>query len=131
MGFDVRGRQEPTARKRPAIVGHRNYSPDLEPEEFYYAKLMLHTVWKEPGDWLHEHDRGSHAAAFQRIAADAATFPNFLTSICFPRMNGTVAAARELQKVQASPFPQIPTEHQKHHGCREVRRQLADHAGAG
>lgn len=60
-----------------------------------------HTVWKEPADWLQPEDDGSHAAAFQRIAADIAGHPNFLRSVCLPKLNGTVEAARKLQAVQA------------------------------
>ncbi|CAK9074946.1 unnamed protein product [Durusdinium trenchii] len=100
-GFKFRGCQEPIPRKRPAIVGYRNFNPDLEPEPFYYSRLLLHTVWKEPADWLQPEDDGSHAAAFQRIAADIAGHPNFLRSVCLPKLNGTVEAARKLQAVQA------------------------------
>ena len=82
-------------------MAHRNFSPDLEPENFYYSKRLLHTGWQEPGDWLEEEDQGSHAAAFQRIATDQERHPNFLNSICMPKMDGTVQAARELQAVQA------------------------------
>ena len=103
-GFRYIGKKEgekPTPRPWPAIVAHRNFSPDLEPENFYYSKLLLHTRWQEPGDWLEEEDQGSHAAAFQRIATDQERHPNFLNSICMPKMDGTVQAARELQAVQA------------------------------
>eukprot|EP00435_Cladocopium_sp_Y103_P035789 s1242_g9.t1 len=93
--------EKPTPRPWPAIVAHRNFSPDLEPENFYYSKLLLHTRWGEPGDWLEEEDKGSHAAAFQRIATDQERHPDFLNSICMPKMDGTVQAARELQAVQA------------------------------
>ena len=103
-GFDFRGRDQPVPRRLPATVGHRNYSPDLEPEEFYYSKLLLHTVWKQPGDWLRPDDRGSHAQAFKRIASDMLGYPDFLQSICHPQMDGTVAAARQLQKVQATMY---------------------------
>ena len=92
------------ARKRPAIVGHRNYSPDLQPEEFYYSKLLLYLRWVEPGDWLTEADCRSHAAAFHRIAMDRDQHPTFLQSVCFPKLDGTVQAARELQAVQAVMF---------------------------
>ena len=68
------GKEPPKPRRRPAIVGYR---PDLEPESFYYSKLLLHVTWKEPGDWLREADDGSHAAAFQRIAQDTANSPLF------------------------------------------------------
>eukprot|EP00435_Cladocopium_sp_Y103_P008766 s558_g2.t1 len=91
-------------RKRPAIVGHRRYSPDLQPEEFYYSKLLLYFRWVEPGGWLTEADGGSHAAAFHRIATDRDQHPTFLQSICFPKLDGTVQAARELQAVQAVMF---------------------------
>lgn len=40
-GFKFRGCQEPIPRKRPAIVGYRNFNPDLEPEPFYYSRLLL------------------------------------------------------------------------------------------
>ena len=92
------------SRKRPAIVGHRHYSPDLQPEEFYYSKLLLYLRWVEPGDWLTEADGGSHAAAFHRIATDQDRHPTFLHSACFPKLDGTVQAARELQAVQAVMF---------------------------
>ena len=91
-------------RKRPAIVGHRNYSPDLQPEEFYYSKMLLYLRWVEPGDWLTEADCGSHAAAFHRIATNRDQHPTFLQSVCFPKLDGTVQAARELQAVQAVMF---------------------------
>ena len=103
-GFRYIGKKEgerPTKRPCPAIVAHRNFSPDLEPENFYYAKLLLHLRWQEPGDWLEEEDKGSHAAAFRRIATDTDKHPDFLNSICMPKMDGTVQAARELQAVQA------------------------------
>ena len=103
-GFRYIGKKEgekPTPRPWPAIVAHRNFSPDLEPDNFYYSKLLLHTRWQEPGDWLEEEDQESHAAAFQRIATDQESHPNFLNSICMPKMDGTVQAARELQAVQA------------------------------
>ena len=93
-----------SARKRPAIVGHRNYSPDLQPEEFYYSKMLLYLRWVKPGDWLTEADCGSHAAAFHRIATDRDQHPTFLQSVCFPKLDGTVQAARELQAVQAVMF---------------------------
>ena len=91
-------------RRLPAIVGHRNYSPDLQPEEFYYSKLLLYLRWVEPGDWLVDADCGSHAAAFHRIAMDRGRYPTFLQSLCFPKLDGTVQAARELQAVQAVMF---------------------------
>jgi len=91
-------------RRLPAIVGHRNYSPDLQPEEFYYSKLLLYLRWVEPGDWLADADCGSHAAAFHRIAMDRDRNPTFLQSLCFPKLDGTVQAARELQAVQAVMF---------------------------
>ena len=103
-GFRYIGKKEgekPTPRPWPAIVAHRNFSPDIEPDNFYYSKLLLHTRWQEPGDWLQENDRGSHAAAFRRIATDTDKHPDFLNSICMPKMDGTVQAARELQAVQA------------------------------
>ena len=98
------GKEPPKPRRRPAIVGYRNFSPDLEPESFYYSKLLLHVTWKEPGDWLREADDGSHAAAFQRIAQDTANYPTFLQSICMPELDGTVEAARKLQAVQANMY---------------------------
>ena len=91
-------------RRLPAIVGHRNYSPDLQPEEFFYSKLLLYLRWVEPGDWLADADCGSHAAAFHRIAMDRDRNPTFLQSLCFPKLDGTVQAARELQAVQAVMF---------------------------
>eukprot|EP00439_Symbiodinium_sp_Y106_P007136 s9091_g1.t1 len=103
-GFKFIGVDFPRARKRPAIVAYRNFSPDQEPEAFYYSRLMLYTVWKEPGDWLREEDGGSHAAAFRRLAMDVDGNPNFLRSRCFPQMDGTVNAARKLQAVQATMY---------------------------
>lgn len=107
-GFRFGGRtfdpDKVVARKRPAVVGHRNYSPDLQPEEFYYSKMLLYLRWVEPGDWLTEADCGSHTAAFHRIAMDRDQHPTFLQSICFPKLDGTVQAARELQAVQAVMF---------------------------
>ena len=103
-GFRFIGKKEgekPTPRPWPAIVAHRNFSPDLEPENFYYSKLLMHFRWQEPGDWLKETDAGSHAAAFHRIATDKENYPDFLDSVCMPKMDGTVQAARELQAVQA------------------------------
>lgn len=102
-GFRYTGKKEgePEPRKRPAIVAHRNYNPDTQPEEFYYTKLLLHLVWKEPGDWLVEEDKGLHAAAFARIARDMEHHPTFLESITLPKLDGTVQAARELQAVQS------------------------------
>ena len=100
----IMGRDMPKPRQKPAIVGHRNFSPDLQPEEFYYSKLILHQIWKEPGDWLEGGDAGSHAAAFRRVALDFERFPGFLQSTCFPKLDGTVQAARELQAVQSVMF---------------------------
>ena len=98
------GKDLPTPRKQPAIVGHRNFSPDLDPEAFYFAKLLLHTVWASPGDWLQEGDFGSNTAAFHRIAVDTEHYPDFLKSVCFPTLDGTVQAARQLQAVQSIMF---------------------------
>ena len=97
-------REPPTPRHMPAIVGHRNFSPDTEPEDFYFSKLLLHHVWQSPGDWLREEDQGSHAKAFNRIAADTQTYPSFLTSTCYPALETTVIAAKEIQKVQAAMY---------------------------
>ncbi|CAJ1457265.1 unnamed protein product, partial [Effrenium voratum] len=90
----------PAPRSSPAIVGHRSFNPDLEAEEFYYSKLLLHLPWKEPGDWLTDSDGGSHVTAFRRIVADVANRPDFLKSVCFPQMDGAVEAARQLFAVQ-------------------------------
>ena len=103
-GFRFVGKNLPVPRRRPAIVGHRNFSPDQLPEEFYYSKLLLHTVWTEPGDWLQEEDCNSHTAAFHRIALDTERYPNFLQSVCFPMLDGTVQAARQLQAFQSVMF---------------------------
>ena len=100
-GFKFGGKESPRPRKRPAIVAHRNFSPDQEIEAFYFSRLLLYLVWQEPGDWLREEDNGSHAAAFRRIAQDRDGHPDFLQSRCFPRMSGTVNAARKIQAVQA------------------------------
>ena len=102
--FKFVGVQEPQPRKKPAVVGYQNFNPDEEPEAFYYSKLLLHLVWKEPGDWLVEQDAGSHAAAFHRIARDVNGHPDFLRSKCFPQLDGTVNAARQLQAVQATMY---------------------------
>ncbi|CAJ1367210.1 unnamed protein product [Effrenium voratum] len=90
----------PAPRSSPAIVGHRSFNPDLEAEEFYYSKLLLHLPWKEPGDWLTDSDGGSRVTAFRRIVADVANRPDFLKSVCFPQMDGAVEAARQLFAVQ-------------------------------
>ncbi len=100
----VNDHEPPAPRHMPAIVGHRNFSPDTEPEDFYFSKLMLHMVWQTPGDWLRHEDEGSHARAFSRIAADTRTYPNFLMSTCYPSLESTVIAAKEIQKVQASMY---------------------------
>ena len=102
--FKYIGVDFPQPRKRPAIVAYRNFSPDQEPEAFYYSRLMLYTVWKDPGDWLRDEDNGSHAAAFRRLAQDVGGHPDFLRSKCFPQMDGTVNAARKLQAVQAAMY---------------------------
>ena len=102
--FKFVGVQEPQPRAKPAIVGYQNFNPDEEPEAFYYSKLLLHLVWKKPGDWLVEQDEGSHAAAFHRIARDVNGHPEFLRSKCFPQLDGTVNAARQLQAVQATMY---------------------------
>ena len=138
-GMDFQGKEEPVPRHRPALVGHRNYSPDLEPEEFYYSKLLLHTVWREPGGWLQPEDGGSHAAAFSRVAADALGHPNFLQSRCFPSMDGTVAAARQLQKVQATMYlkslisganASVPSvEQEKYEGALQIMHALRQRHG--
>ena len=86
------------SRNKPAIVGHRNYNPDTEPEDFFFAELLLHTPWISPGDWLEEQDDKSHAKAFHRFVRDD---PSFMTSVCYPNFNATLAIARELFKVQA------------------------------
>ena len=102
--FKYIGVDFPQPRKRPAIVAYRNFSSDQEPEAFYYSRLMLYTVWKEPADWLRDEDKGSHAAAFRRLAQDVSGHPDFLRSKCFPQMDGTVNAARKLQAVQAAMY---------------------------
>ena len=111
--FKFIGVDFPQSRKRPAIVAYRNFSPDEEPEAFYYSRLMLYTVWKDPGDWLREEDGGSHAVAFRRLAKDVDGNPDFLRSRCFPQMDGTVNAARKLQAVQATMYmrARIPPGH--------------------
>ena len=88
-------------RSKPAIVGHRNYSPDTQPEDFYYAKLLLHVVWKVPGDWLLDEDEGSHVKAFHRLLRDDAIS---FASECYPNFNGSLCIARELFKVQAEMY---------------------------
>ena len=103
-GFRFIAKEFPVPRDRPAIVGYRNFSPDLQPEEFYYSKLLLHLNWKTPGDWLQPQDQGRHSAAFHRIASDSEAYPSFLHSICFPELDGTVQAARKLQAVQAAMY---------------------------
>ena len=103
-GFRFIGKDTPVPRDRPAIVGYRNFSPDLQPEEFYYSKLLLHLNWRTPGDWLQPQDQGRHSAAFHRIASDSEAYPSFLQSICFPELDGTVEAARKLQAVQAAMY---------------------------
>ena len=137
-GCDFKG-AEIAERQRPATVGHRNYSPDLEPEEFYYSKLLLHTVWKKPGDWLQPEDHNSHASAFSRIAADTQGFPHFLQSVCHPQMDGTVAAARQLQKVQATmylkaqitamPFSVQSVEQERYEGAMQIMHSLRQRHG--
>ena len=89
----------PRPRAKPATVGHRRFSPDSQPDEFYYSKLMMHLVWKRPGDWLTEADNNSHAAALNRVARDKQNYSTFLESVCYPQFNGTVQAARELHAV--------------------------------
>ncbi|CAE7243226.1 pfh1 [Symbiodinium sp. KB8] len=102
--FKIIGVKFPQPRKRPAIVAYRNFSPDLEPEAFYFSRLLLYSVWKEPVDWLREEDAGSHAAAFRRLANDVEGHPDFLKAKCFPHMDGTLEAARKLQAVQATMY---------------------------
>jgi len=103
-GLKFIGVDFPQTRQRPAVVAYRNFSPDQEPEAFYYSRLILYTVWKDPGDWLREEDGGSHSAAFRRLASDVDGNPDFLRSKCFPQMDGTVNAARKLQAVQATMY---------------------------
>ena len=139
-GFDFRGNEHPESRQQPAIVGHRNYSPDLEPEEFYFSKLLLHMVWKHPGDWLQPRDGGSHAEAFRRIAADVLGYPEFLNSACYPHMDGTVAAARQLQKVQATMYIKsiistaavsVPSvEQERYSGALQIMQMLRQRHGS-
>ena len=94
----------PLPRKRPAIVGHRQFSPDTDTEDYYFSKLLLHHVWKTPGDWLKPEDGGRHTRAFTRIVSDRQTYPHFMSSICYPSLNNTIAAAREIQRVQATMY---------------------------
>ena len=89
------------SRRKPAIVGHRTFNPDLQSDEFYYAKLLLHTVWTTPGDWLQDVDAGSHARAFYRLLRDS---DHFMSSVCFPHFDASLSAARELAKVQAEVY---------------------------
>ena len=107
-GFHQRGQSiehyQPVPRTKPAIVGHRNFSPDTETEDYFYSKLMLHLPWTEPGDWLKPEDLNSHTRAFHRIASDTHHYPNFMTSICYPALNNTVQAAKEIQRVQATMY---------------------------
>eukprot|EP00971_Amphidinium_carterae_P140241 2778532-Amphidinium_carterae.1 len=67
------GGHEPVSRNKPAIVGHVNFDPDKSAEQFYYSKILMHTVWRDPGDWLHAKDEGKHIKAFHR--ADRARVP--------------------------------------------------------
>ena len=126
------GTLQMTARNKPAIVGHRTYNPDAETEAFYFAKMLLHSVWIEPGDWLVEEDDGQHVRAFQRHLAND---PDFLKSYCFPEMDGTVIAARELAKVQAEMYLRSlvegPVEQSKYEDGLKILEQLrVKHGGA-
>ena len=108
LGYTFKSEEDRDAQRRMEnILANLTSSaagPDEEPEAFYYSKLLLHLVWKEPGDWLVEQDAGSHAAAFHRIARDVNGHPDFLRSKCFPQLDGTVNAARQLQAVQATMY---------------------------
>ena len=94
----------PLPRTRPAIVGHRQFSPDTDTEDYYFSKLLLHMVWKTPGDWLKPEDGGRHTSAFARIVSDSQAYPHFISSICYPSLNNTIGAAREIQRVQATMY---------------------------
>ena len=94
----------PLPRTRPAIVGHRQFSPDTDTEDYYFSKLLLHMVWKTPGDWLKPEDGGRHTSAFARIVSDSQAYPHFMSSICYPSLNNTIGAAREIQRVQATMY---------------------------
>eukprot|EP00971_Amphidinium_carterae_P154128 3056761-Amphidinium_carterae.1 len=95
------GGHEPISRNKPAIVGHVNFDPDKSAEQFYYSKILMHTVWRDPGDWLQAEDEGKHIKAFHRLLQ---TEPDFLSSRCFPTMDATLEAARALAKVQAEMY---------------------------
>ena len=114
-----------TVRRKPAIVGHRTFNPDVQSEDFYYAKLLLHTVWTTPGDWLQDADEGSHARAFHRLLKDSDTF---MSSVCYPNFDASLSAARELARVQAEMYLRAQldgNEAQEHYqGSLEILEKL-------
>ena len=65
-------------------AGHDGASADSQPNEFYYSKLMMHLMWKRPGDWLIEVDNNSHVVAFNRVVRDKQNYSTFLESMCYP-----------------------------------------------
>eukprot|EP00971_Amphidinium_carterae_P330474 6463526-Amphidinium_carterae.1 len=91
----------------------------------------MHTVWREPGDWLQAKDEGKHIKAFHRLLQ---TEPEFLSSRCFPTMDAILEAARALAKVQAEMYlrAQIDnvTEEEKFKGHMQIMDALRRKNGA-
>ena len=75
---------------KPAIVGRKTVHPDKDPQEYYYALLLMHTPWRAHGDWLVEEDGGDHKVAFGRLVMQGTLV---IKSVCFPRMPLSIEVA--------------------------------------
>ena len=93
--------------RTPAVVGHKTIHPDNDPSGYFYAKLLMHVPWRNVGDWLQEADDGKHEKAFERILLEK---PDFLKSLCFPRMQLGIEVARDMARLQCMLISLIGTD---------------------
>ena len=90
------------SRNKPAIVGHRNYNPDHRARGLLLRQAALaHTVDISRGL---ARRTGTISRMPKPFIASSATIPSFMTSVCYPNFNATLAIARELFKVQADMY---------------------------
>eukprot|EP00972_Heterocapsa_arctica_P115661 16449004-Heterocapsa_arctica.AAC.1 len=57
----------------------------------------MYMPWREVGDWQVPGDAGAHQKAFERLLIAR---PNFLNTVCFPKMKLGIEVARDLARLQ-------------------------------